>query len=219
MARPVRTAVLAAALVAFAGCGDKAATELGAQEPAASQPGAPPAPAAPAPDDPAAPDEKATPPGRPSPPADPGRERLLELLVPKGVPTEAAGQRADPDDLAVVERWLAALTQGDIPAAAETFADGTVVQNLRPPVRLADRADRIAFNEQFPCGAEIVDASSVQGYLVVTYRLTDRVDSPCDGPGGTAAGTIKVEGGKMTEWYRLPDPAGSEADEPAGPAV
>ena len=83
---------------------------------------------------------------------------------------------------------------------------------------LKDRAAREAFNRQFPCGAEIVDASSVKGYLVVTYRLTDRVDSRCDGPGGKAAGTIKVENGKMTEWYRLPNPAGPP-EEPPGPAI
>ncbi len=216
MARLKPTAVLAAALLALVGCGDKAAP-LGAQ-PTASRPSTPSPP----------PDDQATPPGRPAPPDDqatpPGRsaapdpQELLKLLVPKGVPTSADGQPADPGDLKVVKRWLAALTEGDIPAAADTFADGTVVQNLTPPMRLADRAARVAFNEQFPCGAEIVDASSVKGYLVVTYRLTDRADSPCDGPGGKAAGTIKVEGGKMTEWYRLPDPPGDDG-KPAGPVV
>lgn len=211
MARRVQTALLAAALVGLAGCGDAAAPERAARPPATTERPAPPVRRAP--------DDQATPPGRPDPGAEPVPEDLLSLLVPKGVPTEADGQPADPEDLAVVKRWLAALTQGDIPAAADTFADGTMVQNLQSPMRLADRAERIAFNEQFPCGAEIVDASSVKGYLVVTYRLTDRIDSPCDGPGGTAAGTIKVEGTKMTEWYRLPNPAQRPGDEPPGPVI
>ena len=218
MARSVQTAVLAAALLALAGCGDKEAGGL-AQAPERTE-SAPPAQSTP----PATP----TTPPTPSTPTDPGaqpeddpptdREELLRLLVPEGVPTEADGQPADPADLAVVKRWLKALQQGDIAAAADTFADGTRVQNLRPLMRLRNRAARRAFNAGFPCGAEIVDASSVRGYLVVTYRLTDRVDSPCDGPGGTAAGTIKVEGGRMTEWYRLPDPP-QEPGEPGGPVV
>jgi hypothetical protein len=209
MARRVQAAVLAAALVALGGCGEKAAPEPAAREPATTQRTTPAAPGAPT-DPPAD--------RTPAPQNEPDPQDLLSLLVPKGVPTEANGRRADPKDLAVVKRWLAALTQGDVDAAADTFADGTVVQNLQPPMRLPDRAARVAFNEQFPCGAEIVDASSIKGYLVVTYRLTDRVDSPCDGPGGKAAGTIKVEGAKMTEWYRLPDPP-QEPEAPAGPAV
>lgn len=178
------------------------------REPAPTQPTLPPTP-----------DDRSAPPADPKTPGtEPDPRDLLSLLVPRGVPTEANGQPSDPQDLAVVERWLRALTQGDLEAAADTFADGTVVQNLQPPTRLRDRAARIAFNAQFPCGAEIVDASSVKGYLVVTYRLTDRVDSRCDGPGGKAAGTIKVENGKMTEWYRLPNPPGA-SEAPGGPVI
>ena len=203
MARRVRPAVLAAlaAAVTAAGCGDEDAPQRAAQPPAAEERTAPSEPS----------------PESPSSPAQPDPRDLLSLLVPKGVPTEPGGP-ADREDLAVVKRWLAALTMGDIEAAADVFADGTLVQNLRPPVRLADRADRLAFNAGFPCGAEIVDASSVKGYLVVTYRLTDRVDSSCDGPGGRAAGTIRVKDGRITEWYRLPDPA-EQPSEPAGPVV
>jgi len=204
MARRVQTAVLAAALVALGGCGDKAGSGAAAPAPGATPPG------------PSLPSEPPADPSAPGPRNEPDPQDLLSLMVPKGVPTEANGQPADPEDLAVVKRWLAALTRGNVEAAADTFADGAVVVNLQPRRRLPDRAARVAFNEQFPCGAEIVDASSVKGFLVVTYRLTDRVDSPCDGPGGRAAGTIKVEGGKMTEWYRLPDPL-QEPEAPAGP--
>ena len=205
MVRGVQTAVLAATLLALGGCGDKAAPEPAAEAPAATQRTSPP----PVPGTPVDPTT-------PTPSPDP--QDLLELFVPKGVPTEPGREPVDAADLAVVKRWLAALTRGDLPAAADTFADGTLVQNLRPPTQLRDREARLEFNEGFPCGAEVVEAHSVKGYLVVKYRLTDRKDSPCDGPGGTAAGTIKVEGQKMTEWYRLPDPPGDD-EEPAGPVV
>ncbi|MBA2348749.1 MAG: hypothetical protein H0V81_10690, partial [Solirubrobacterales bacterium] len=136
-------------------------------------------------------------------------EELRRQLIPDGVPFLSTGEPADPDELEVVERWLAALTNADIPAAADTFADGAKVQNLTTPVVLADRGERITFNRSFPCGAEVSAASSVEGYLIVIYRLTDRKGSGCDGPGGSAASTIKVEKDRMTEWYRLPNPLDS----------
>lgn len=139
---------------------------------------------------------------------------LLEQLVPKGVPSRSTGEAADPEQLKVVRRWLAALTNADIEAAADTFADGAVVQNLTAPLKLEDRAARITFNRSFPCGAEASAASSVKGYLIVVYRLTDRKGSGCDGPGGSAASTIKVANGRMTEWYRLPDPVGGRSQGP-----
>lgn len=155
------------------------------------------------------------------PPVDPSQtprdavpDELREQLIPEGVPFVSTGEPADPEQLKVVERWLSALTNADIPAAADTFADGAKVQNLTQPLILADRVDRIAFNRAFPCGAEVSAASSVEGYLIVIYRLTDRKGSGCDGPGGSAASTIKVEKDRMTEWFRLPNPLD---ERPEGP--
>jgi hypothetical protein len=201
MVRGAQLGVLVAVLLAAAGCGTQ-------KSPAPATPGSTGA-AAPKP----APAPKAAAPQRTVPPVDPTQtpkdaasSRLLKLLVPKGAPTASTGERADPQQLAVVQRWLQALTNADIPAAADTFADGAIVQNAQAPTKLVDRAARIAFNRSFPCGAEVSAASSVRGYLIVVYQLTDRKGSGCDGPGGTAASTIKVTGGRMTEWYRLPDP-------------
>lgn len=149
---------------------------------------------------------------------EPPPRNLVGVLVPEGVPTEPGERPADREQLAVVEAWLRALTQGDVEAAADRFADGAVVQNGEPSVRLPDRAARIAFNSGFPCGAEVAASSSVDGYLVVTYRLTDQVDSRCDGVGVKAAGAIRVEDGRMTEWYRLPN-LPTEPGEASGPVV
>lgn len=137
--------------------------------------------------------------------------------LPPSVPQKGGGS-AEPAQLAVVKRWLAAETRGDFAAAAATFADGAVVQNGSPLIRLRNRSERVAFTSSFPCGAEVVSAVSRKGYLLVTYRLTDRVGSKCDGPGNQAYGAIKVSGGKMTEWYRLPDPSQAPEAE-AGPVV
>ncbi len=195
--RRVRPAVLAVLVLALAACGG------GKDDTTTSKAAATPAP----------------PPPTRTPPPDAETKELLPLLAPKGVPTAGHGEKADPAATVVVQRWLKALSDGDIPAAADTFAPNALVQNLRPPVRLRTRALRIAFNETFPCGAELSTASTVKGYLVVTYRLTDRKGSKCDGPGGSAAGTIKVAGGKMTEWYRLPNPPDAGDDAEPGPVV
>ena len=202
--RRAALAALAMVAVALAGCGDDATPERAttASPPTREVP----------------PAEQEVPPGRSLPAPTPDPQDPLDQLIPRNVPRVANGRPADPAELAVVQRWLKALQRGDVSSAADTFADGAIVQNTLPPARLPDRAARLAFNRGFPCGAELVDASSVRAFLVVTYRLTDRTGSRCDGPGGTAAGAIKVEGGKMTEWYRLPDPP-QAPEAPAGPVV
>ena len=206
---PLAGALAAAAVLALAGCGGGDAPPEQASTPKTS--GTKPAPA-PKP----APRPGSVPPVDPSAtPKDAVPPAVLARLVPEGVPFRSTGAAADPEQLKVVQRWLAALTNADLEAAADTFADGAVVQNLTAPLKLTDRAARIGFNRTFPCGAEASAASSVKGYLIVVYRLTDRKGSGCDGPGGSAASTIKVEKGRMTEWYRLPNPAG-ERDRGSG---
>ncbi|MGI8623313.1 MAG: hypothetical protein ACR2NB_07460 [Solirubrobacteraceae bacterium] len=209
MRRGAQLGILVAALVALAGCGKTTTTDQ-ARTPATTQ--STPSPSTPAP-------SARAPRSGDVPPVDPDTtpqgqipEQLLRRLVPKGVPTRSTGEMADPQQLAVVQRWLQALTDADLRAAADTFADGATVQNGGLPQRLDNRAARLEFNRSFPCGAEVTAASSVQGYLIVVFRLTDRRGSPCDGPGGTAASTIKVEGDRMTEWYRLPNPPSSRGD-------
>ena len=154
------------------------------------------------------------PPSTPAPPTPPpaGGAPLLPPAVPR-----SGGRSADPGDLAVVKRWLAAETHADFAAAAATFADGARVENASPVIVLRDRRARLAFTSAFPCGAEVVSATSKAGYLLVTYRLTDRVGSKCDGPGNEAYGAIRIRGGRMTEWYRLADPP--QAPKKAGPVV
>lgn len=137
--------------------------------------------------------------------------------VPARVPT-SGDMAADPAQAAVVKRWAAALQGGHLLRAADAFADGAVVTNGTPPLHLKNRRERLAFNLTFPCGADVVRVRSAKGYLLVTYQLTDRVGSKCDGAGNRALGAVKVTGTKMTEWYRLGDPPQSSAGA-AGPVV
>lgn len=200
-----------AVAIALAGCGKDAAPERASTAPSASTAPEPESPSA----APTTPGDQTVPPGRSVPEPAPDPQDPLEQLIPRGIPRVANGKPADPVQLAVVQRWLKALQRGNVSAAADAFADGAIVQNTLPPARLPDRAARLDFNRGFPCGAELVDASSVRGYLVVTYRLTGRTGSQCDGPGGGAAGAIRVKDGRIVEWYRLADPPQEPGAEPS----
>ena len=139
--------------------------------------------------------------------------------VPRSVPVTAS-KPATAAQSAVVERWSAAVTRADWDAAAATFADGARVRNLNDTVlRLPGLKERRAWNERsFSCGSEITDARDARrGYLIVTFRLTDRRGSPCGAVRGAAAQiVVRVASGKLTEWYRLPDPP--SRDVPGAPS-
>lgn len=136
-------------------------------------------------------------------------------VPPPGTPLQGTA-RPDPARVRVIRRWVRELREGDIGAAARTFADGALVQNGTPVLRLGSDAERRRFmDEGFPCGAYVADASGARrDFTIVRFTLTQRVGGSCPGPGGgSAAAAIRVQGGRITEWYRLPDP-GSRPPEP-----
>ena len=138
--------------------------------------------------------------------------------LPEGVPTSPDGP-APAGSEAVIRRWLAAVREGDFDAAAATFAPGAKVQNGGPVLRLKGRREAKAWNAMLPCGAKLTTARGAKGYAVLEFRLTDRRGSPCgSGTGAPAYGAIKVRDGKITEWYRLPDPVAPSGD-PDAPFV
>ncbi len=131
-------------------------------------------------------------------------------VPPRGVPSEGTG-RADPARLRVIRTWVRELREGDIGAAARTFADGALVQNGTPVVRQRTYAQRRQFiDEGFPCGARVAGASGARrSFTIVEFTLTARVGGSCSGPGGgSARAAIRVRDGRITEWYRLPDRPG-----------
>jgi hypothetical protein len=142
---------------------------------------------------------------------------------PPAPPAERAGPAptpagpADPAAVRVIRTWVRELREGDVAAAARTFADGALVQNATPVLRLGSFAERKAFlDAAFPCGARVADARAARrGFTVVRFTLTQRVGGSCPGPGGGSAyAAIRVQGGKIREWYRLPDAGAPRAPEP-----
>jgi limonene-1,2-epoxide hydrolase len=126
---------------------------------------------------------------------------------------------ADPDAAKVIDDWSKTLTDGDVEGAADYFELPSVVQNGTPPVSLKTREDVIAFNESLPCGAELVEAEDHAGFVIATFKLTERRGAgECGaGVGEEAQTAFKIEDGHITEWRRVPSDAAQS--EPQGPLI
>lgn len=143
--------------------------------------------------------------------------------IPARVPRRGTGP-ADPASTKVIRGWLRELREGHLRRAARYFAVPSRVQNGTPVFTLRSRKETLVFNATLPCGAVAAGARSAGQFTVLRFRLTERVGGDCMGAAGHAArGAIRVRGGKIVEWYRLPDDPDDEQRVPApvddGPVV
>jgi hypothetical protein len=145
-----------------------------------------------------------------------------DLALPPNVPDHPTGP-AEGESRRVINAWLRALRRGDVTRAAHFFALPSKFQNVTPVLTVDSERERIAVNLSLPCGAKAVDMGGAGAYTIVTFKLTKRPGGDCgSGVGGTARGAIRVEHGKITEWYRLPDKPGGDQQAPpaaSGPAA
>ncbi|PTL60435.1 hypothetical protein [Paraconexibacter algicola] len=148
-------------------------------------------------------------PGTTTPRAPRGRS---PLELPPGVPSTPRRPRTSQEDRDVITGWARALAAGDVAGAARFFARPSLVQNGTPVVRLDSFRSRVAFNLALPCGARPVRFGSGDGYSIVEFALSDRPGGDCGGATGQRARcAIKVDDGRITEWYRLPDDPADDA--------
>jgi hypothetical protein len=146
-----------------------------------------------------------------------------DLALPPEVPDRATGP-ARAEARRVIKAWLRALRKGDVTRAARYFALPSKFQNSTAVLTIDSDLERVAINGSLPCGAIATAMGSAGVYTIVTFRLTKRPGGDCGkGVGGTARSAIRVERGKITEWYRLPSEPGGEQQAPVppgpGPAV
>lgn len=112
---------------------------------------------------------------------------------------------ADPEAVQVIDDWSSTLSEGDVEGAADFWAVPSIAQNGTPPLDLESREDVIAFNEALPCGAELVEATEENRFVVATFELSDRPGGGCGpGAGGEAKTAFVIEDGKIAEWRRAP---------------
>jgi hypothetical protein len=140
-----------------------------------------------------------------------------DLDLPAGIPDRANGPAAA-ESRRVINAWLRALRHGDVKRAAHYFALPSKFQNVTPVLTVDSEQERIAINLALPCGAKAVAMGGAGAYTIVTFKLTKRPGGDCgSGVGGSARGAIRVQGGKITEWYRLPDKPGGQPHAPPAP--
>jgi hypothetical protein len=142
-----------------------------------------------------------------------------DLALPPDVPQRATGP-SKRESVRVIRRWLRALDRGDVRSAAHYFALPSKFQNSGTPVLHIDsEEERIAVNVSLTCGAKAVQTGGAGRFTIVTFRLIERRGGDCgQGAGGTARGAIRVAGGRIREWYRLPDRPGGQPDAPPAPS-
>ena len=134
------------------------------------------------------------------------------MAIPPGVPRRAS-RPADPAATAVIRRWTDALRRSDITRAAALWAVPSTVQNATPVLTLASAKDVRSFNSSLSCGSQLVSARAGSGgFTVAVFILTHRPGADCGaGAGHTARTAILVAGGKIVQWYRLPDDPDAQA--------
>jgi hypothetical protein len=154
------------------------------------------------------------------------------VALAPGVPLRDSGA-ARPAAIRVIRLWSDALREGDVDRAASFWAVPSKVQNGTPVITLDTAAAVRLFNDSLSCGSRLVSGLGARrGFTIAVFLLTERPGGDCgSGTGNHARTAIRVRGGKITEWYRLPDdpqaPAPSQpqplqpADpaQPAGPIV
>jgi hypothetical protein len=140
-----------------------------------------------------------------------------DLALPANVPDHPTGP-VQAESRRVINAWLGALRRGKVTRAAHYFALPSKFQNVTPVLTVDSERERIAVNLSLPCGAKAVEMGGAGAYTIVTFKLTKRPGGDCgSGVGGTVRGAIRVQRGKITEWYRLPDKPGGQQQAPPAP--
>ena len=117
-------------------------------------------------------------------------------------------------DVPVIRAWSQALARGDVAAAAAYFATPSSVQIApgQPVAVVRTGADARAVNLALPCGARLLDARRVGGYLDALFVLMRRPGADCGaGVGGTARVAFVIRAGKIAVWRRIADEPGDAA--------
>jgi hypothetical protein len=128
---------------------------------------------------------------------------------------------ADPGDVRVIDGWARALAAGDIEKAVTYWAIPSAASNGTPKLAFGSTREILDFNQDLPCGAELIEAETddESGLTTATFNLVER-----PGPGGgcgegvgfQARTVFRIEDGKITLWERAPDPPGRQ-QAPAAP--
>jgi hypothetical protein len=110
---------------------------------------------------------------------------------------------------AVIRGWADALRRGDVERASGFFRVPAIAANGGQPFRLVTRRAVRQFNAGLTCGARLESVERDKGYVLATFRLTERRGSSVGcGPGvGNLARTLfLLRDERIVQWIRAADP-------------
>jgi hypothetical protein len=107
---------------------------------------------------------------------------------------------------AIVRTWSKRLNTGDNAGIARLFA--VPARIIQPPYvyRLTSRKLIALWHSGLPCSGEVIAISFHNNTATATFRLGNRVLTPCDDPGGLAAARFTIVKGLITVWEQVPVP-------------
>jgi hypothetical protein len=129
-----------------------------------------------------------------------GNDPEPKLSAPQ---TRSAQERA-------IRGWSAAVNRGDYGEAADFFARGAVVEQVRE-FRLRDRKAAEEFNRSLPCRADVTDVDRQGESVVAAFRLRPG-GGPSQSCGGDARVRFRFRGGRFSEWRQLAEPSEEEGN-------
>jgi hypothetical protein len=119
-------------------------------------------------------------------------------------------------EVSVIRGWADALRAGHVAKASAFFAVPVLVADGTNPLRqLGDRNAIKDFNRGLPCGAKLVNTSRGQGsFVIATFKLTERPGAGTCGSGvdHLAATAFLIQGRRIVQWLRAPNPAQPDND-------
>jgi hypothetical protein len=116
------------------------------------------------------------------------------------------GGHPDPSAASVARAWSSALDRNDNEGAARLFVDGAMIVQGGELV-LHDHAAAVKWNAMLPCGGKIESVTTQSKTDVfVVFRLNERPEHRCDGPGARAAALFRVRDGKIVLWHQTQAP-------------
>ncbi|MEI7625115.1 MAG: hypothetical protein WCK06_03110 [Actinomycetota bacterium] len=118
-----------------------------------------------------------------------------------------AANRVGQADMAVIRGWAAALRAGNIGSAAAFWGLPAIVQNGGTEAFELSTINEVKlFQLTLPCGARVLAAIRLDGYINVAFRLVDRLGANADcgrGVGQRAYLALRIDKAKIVEWRRI----------------
>ena len=119
---------------------------------------------------------------------------------------------------AAISGWADALRAGDVERAISYWRAPAIAANGSQPFKLLTRRAIRQFNDGLTCGARLESVQRDRGYVLATFRLTERKGAPAScgsGVGHRARTLFLLRDGKIVQWIRAADPQDA-ADTPGG---